>query len=115
MSSEVYLSDNAGNRVPPGVASGDPVLASGIKITDAASGADHTVTVEAGATYQIMVDATTDGAFLFGLATTATAANVLWFMPPLAVRVITIPAGYTSLHYQSLASGGSAYLVKMKP
>ena len=115
MSSEVYLSDNAGNRVPPGVASGDPVPGSGITITDAASGANHTVTVEAGATYQIMVDDTTDGAFLFGIATTATAANILWFMPPLTVRVITIPAGFTSLHYQSLASGGSAYLVKMKP
>ncbi len=113
---ELYLSDNAGNRVPPGVASGDPVLASGIKITDdTADGGDHAEAVDAGATYQIMVDETTDGAFLFGLATTATAANILWFMPPLTVRVITIPAGYTSLHYQSLASGGSAYLVKMKP
>ena len=115
MQGEVYLSDNAGNRVPPGVASGDPVLASGIKITDDTAGADHTVTVVAGATYQIMVDNTTGGAFLFGIATTDTAANVIWFMPPESVRVITIPTGYTSLHYQSLASGGSAYLVKMKP
>lgn len=116
MGSDVYLSDNAGNRVPPGVASGDPVLGSGITINDAtADGGDHVETVEAGATYQIMVDDTTDGAFLFGLATTVTPANILWFMPPLTVRVITIPAGHTSLHYQSLATDGSAYLVKMKP
>lgn len=113
---EMFLCDNGGNRVPPGVASGDPVLGSGITISDGtADGDDHAETVEAGATYQIMVDKTTNGAFLFGLATTATPANILWFMPPLTVRVITIPAGYTSLHYQSLASGGSAYLVKMKP
>ncbi len=113
---DTYLSDNAGNRVPPGVASGDPVLASGIKITDAtADGGDHTVTVVAGATYQIMTDGTTDGAFLFGIATTATAANIIWFMPESTVRVITIPAGKTSLHYQSLAATGTAYLVKMKP
>lgn len=116
MSSEVYLSDNAGNRVPPGVASGDPVLASGIKITDTTAGdGDHTEIIVAGATYQIMVDNTSGGAFLFGIATTATEENVIWFMPPESVRVITIPAGYTSLHYQSLASGGTAYLVKMKP
>ena len=115
MGNDVYLSDNAGNRVPPGVISGDPVLASGIKITDAAAGADHTQTVEAGATYQIMTDATAGGAFLFGIATTATAANVIWFMPESSVRVIKIPASYTSLHYQSLASGGSAYLAKMTP
>lgn len=115
MSNEVFLSDNGGNRVPPGVISGDPVIASGITITDAAVGGDHTQTVEAGATYQIMTDATAGGAFLFGLATTATAANIIWFMPESTVRVIKIPAGYTSLHYQSLANNGTAYLAKMKP
>lgn len=115
MQGDVFLSDNEGNRVPPGVASGAPVLASGIKITDGATGANHTQAVDAGATYQIMTDATSGGAFLFGIADTDTAANVIWFMPESSVRVITIPSGYTSLHYQSLASGGSAYLVKMKP
>jgi len=112
---EVFLSDNGGNRVPPGVISGDPVLASGIKITDATVGGDHTQTVVSGATYQIMTDATTGGAFLFGIATTATAANVIWFMPESSVRVITIPVGYTSLHYQALANGASAYISKLKP
>ncbi len=114
MYNETFLCDNAGNRVPPGVSSGDPVLASGIKIIDGATGADHTETVVAGATYKIMTDGTTDGAFLFGIATTATAANVLWFLPESSVLVIKIPAGYTSLHYQSLASGGSAYIVRLK-
>ncbi len=115
MQGEVYLSDNTGNRVPPGVACGDPVLASGIKITDGTIGANHTQTVAAGATYQIMADATSGGAFLFGIADTDTAANVIWFMPESSVRVITIPAGYTTLHYQALANGASAYLSKMKP
>ena len=53
MYTEIFLSDNEGNRVTPGVASGDPVLASGIKITDATIGADHTQTLVAGVTYQI--------------------------------------------------------------
>ncbi len=115
MYNETFLCDNAGNRVPPGVSSGDPVLASGIKITDVtADGGDHTETVEAGETYKVMTDGTTDGAFLFGIATTATAANVLWFMPESSVLVIKIPSGITSLHYQALAGGASAYLVKLK-
>ncbi|KKK51312.1 hypothetical protein LCGC14_3116200 [marine sediment metagenome] len=112
---ETYLCDNAGNRVPPGVSSGDPIAASGIKITDAtADGGDHTETVVAGATYKIMTDGTTDGAFLFGILTTATAANVIWFMPESSVLVIKIPSGVTALHYQALAGTASAYIVRLK-
>ena len=114
MYNETYLCDNAGNRVPPGVSSGDPVAESGIKITDDTAGADHTETVVAGAIYKIMVDITTNGAFLFGIATTDTAANVIWFAPEKSVLVIKIPSGITLLHYQSLASGGSAYIVRLK-
>lgn len=112
--SEVYLCDNAGNRVPPGVSSGDPVVGSGFKITDSSTGADHAVTVVAGATYKIMIDITSGGAFLFGIATTDTAANVIWFAPEKSVLVIKIPAGETSLHYQALAGTASAYLVRLK-
>ena len=114
MYNETYLCDNAGNRVPPGVSSGDPVAESGIKITDGATGADHAETVVAGATYKIMTDGTTDGAFLFGIATTDTAANVIWFMPESSVLVIKIPSGITSLHYQALAGSASAYIVRLK-
>ena len=114
MNGHVYLSDNAGNIVPPGVSSGDPVAGSGIKITDSTIGANHTETVEEGKTYKIMTDATSGGAFLFGILTTATAANVIWFMPESSVLVIKIPSGVTSLHYQALANGTSAYLVKLK-
>lgn len=113
---ELFLSDNGGNRVPPGVITGDPVEGSGVTITDGtADGGDHNTTVVAGATYQVMTDATSEGAFLFGIATTATPANIIWFMPESSVRVITIPADYTTLHYQALAGGATAYLVKMKP
>ncbi len=115
MYNEVYLCDNAGNKVPPGVSSGEPIAGSGIKITDdTADGGDHTETVIAGATYKIMVDITSNGAFLFGIATTATATNVIWFAPEKSVLVIKIPSGSTLLHYQSLASGGSAYIVRLK-
>ena len=111
----MYLCDNNGNKVPPGVSSGDPVAESGIKITDGtADGGDHTETVVAGATYKIMTDGTTDGAFLFGIATTATEANVIWFMPESSVLVIKIPTGKTSLHYQALAGAASAYIVRLK-
>ena len=114
MYNETYLCDNAGNRVPPGVSSGDPILGSGIKITDVAAGADYTETVVAGATYKIMSDATASAAWLFGIATTATEANVLWFMPAGSAEVvIKIPAGYTSLHYQALAAA-SCYVVRLK-
>ncbi len=115
MYNETYLCDNAGNRVPPGVSSGDPIAESGIKITDdTADGGDHTETVVAGATYKIMTDSTSGGSFLFGIATTATAANVIWFMPADSVLVIKIPTAITSLHYQALASGASAYIARLK-
>lgn len=114
MYNETYLCDNAGNRVPPGVSSGDPVAGSGIKITDAAPGANHTQTVVAGATYKIMSDATANAAWLFGILTTATAANVIWFMPAGSAEVvIKIPSGTTTLHYQALAAA-SAYIVRLK-
>jgi hypothetical protein len=107
-----YLHDNAGNRVPPGVASGAPVLATGVTITDAAVGADHTETLTAGKTYKIMVTAT--GGFLLGVATTATAANILWFVEAGGVACFTLPIGYGTLHYQGLVNDSTAYIVELK-
>ena len=108
------LRDAVGNTVPPGVAGGHPVLASGIKLTDAtADGGDHTQALTAGATYKIMADSTAGGQWLFGIATTATAANVVWFCPVGGVLALTMPAGYATLHYQALANGASCYIAKM--
>ena len=109
----IMLRDAYGNTVPPGVQGGTPVLASGITLTDAAAGADHTETLVAGATYKIMADTTAGGQWLFGIATTATAANIIWFCPLGGVIALTMPAGYTALHYQCLASGGKCYIAKM--
>lgn len=107
----VMLRDAVGNTVPPGVAGGHPVLASGITLTDAATGADHTETLVAGRTYKLMADAT--GGWVFGIATVATAANIIWFVPPSGVVCITMPPGYTVLHYMCLVNGGKCYIAKM--
>ena len=104
---EFYLSDNVGNRVPPGCASGAPALASGVTLTDASTGADHTTTLTQGKTYKVMTNATG------GIATTATAANILWFLPPSAVMVFTMPIGYTTLHYQGLVNDSTCYIVEL--
>jgi hypothetical protein len=112
MNHDVYLSDNVGNRVPPGVASGAPKLASGQTITDATTGGDHyDVTLTPGKTYKIMADAT--GGWLFGVAAVTSAANVLWFCPPSGVMCFTMPLGYTALHYECLVNSGNCYLVEM--
>ncbi len=109
---DMYSSDNSGNRVPPGVNCGDPVLASGITITDGTVGADHEQAILAETTYQI--SATEVGGFILGVATLATAANILWHVPRSGRLVFTIPRGYTSLFYQGLTNSAVGYITKMK-
>ncbi len=112
MYNETFLSDNEGNRVTPGVASGDPVLASGIKITDGTIGADHTQTLVAGAMYQI--SATEVGGFIMGIATVDTAANILWHVPRDGRLMFKMPSGYTALYYQGLTNSAVGYITRMK-
>lgn len=112
MFNETYLSDNDGNRVSPGVASGDPVLASGISISDATTGADHTETLVAGAIYQIMT--TTTGGFILGIADTTDAANIIWFVPAGGSRIFKMPNDKATLHYQGLVNTSAAYIARMK-
>lgn len=111
MPNVVGLSDNAGFRAPVGIPTFTPVHGTGGTETDAATGGDHSLTVTAGATYVIMATAT--GAFLFGLATTATAANVAWFCEAGRSICITIPLGYTALHYQGLVNDSTFYYTKI--
>ena len=114
--SEVYLSDNYGNRVPPGVVSADPVLASGQTLTDATIGADAEATVVAGASYAVTAVgiAATIGMKL-GLADVfASAANVIWVATLYETIVIKIPAGYTVLHYEGIADAASVMLRRLK-
>lgn len=108
--------DNADRRVGPHPNMCAPVASSGVKLTDAATGADHTQTVVSGATYLFTtnVDNTNDDTFHFGVADVTAAANVLWVCPPAQTIVIQIPDGITSLHYQSLANGGAGWLRRLQ-
>ena len=113
--SETYvkLCDNDGNCVAPGVMSGDPVLASGITITDTTTGGDETQTgLVAGQMYQIMAGIV--GGFILGVAAVTSAENVLWFVPAGQARCFRMPFGYTTLHFMGLVNSSTAYIVKMK-
>jgi len=114
---DMFLSDNVGRRVPPHVHACAPVAASGVTLTDAATGGDHTQTVVGGATYAFtclpnIADQGTemDDTFVFGLADATAEANQIWICPPYQTIIIQVPVGTTSLHYQSLANGGSGKL-----
>lgn len=112
MAKIVGLIDNNGHIVPPGCAAADPILASGQTITDAATGADHEATVVAGAMYAFTC--LIAGGMVFGLATVAVAANIIWACGFNETIIIQIPEGYTTLHYQSPTSGGSGYLRRIR-
>lgn len=113
--SQVYASDNFGNRVPFHPDVSDPVLASGQKVAAGSKDTNATITVEAGATYAIT---SLLGAHVFGIATTATAANCIWAAAAGKTIVIKIPVGdsgiYTSLHYQTPSDTRVFYLRKLK-
>lgn len=106
---EVYSSDNVGNRVPPHPDMGTPTLASGQTLAPNKD-TNTEATVVAGATYAITA---IQGWFIFGLATVATAANIIWACPQGKTIVIKIPAGYTSLHYLSDSDNRTAYLRRL--
>ena len=108
---EVFLSDNVGNRVPPGCSSGAPKLASGITLTDTTTGGDHTQTLVGGHTYKAMANSIGD--WVFGIAAITAAANIMWFLPANQVMVFTMPVGYTALHYECLTNTGTCYLVEL--
>ncbi len=107
---EVYLSDNAGHRVPPADAP-DPVAASGQTLTHGAALANQTATVMAGAKYAFTSMLT--GGFIFGVATTATAANIIWACPIYKTIIIVIPAGKTTLHWATNVIDGAGYLRRL--
>jgi len=111
---EVFLSDNKGFRVPPGVVAAHPVLGSGIILTDASVGADHTQAVSAGTTYAVtLLSAATTLGMKLGLAAVTTDANVIWVCVPYETILVRIPEGYTSLHYEGLGDGASVLLRKV--
>lgn len=93
---ETYISDNAGNRVPPGVIAADPVAASGARLRPSKN-SNTEYTVVAGASYVVT---SRKSYFVFGILTTVTDANVIWVCPVGKTIVIKIPVNCTSLHYQ---------------
>ena len=107
-----FSCDNSGNRTPSHPDAANPVLASGQTLTNAAADTNTTVTVVAGATYA--VTALNTGGFLFGLASTTVAAtNIIWAAGLYNTAIIKIPAGYTTLHYQTDTNNGMAYLRRL--
>ena len=105
---DVYLSDNNGNRMAPHVGMVDPVLASGQTLTNASKDTNTTATVVAGGIYAITAQEV--GGFFFGLATIATAANIIWACPVRETIIIKIPVGYTTLNYGCDTNDSIGYL-----
>jgi hypothetical protein len=109
---EVFLSDNSGNRVPPGVVAADPVAASGITLSGASAGVDYTQTVVGGKTYLVTIPID-DGTWLFSITgLTSVAANREWVGVEGVPFTITIPRGVTTLYFES-DTVGVAYMVEL--
>lgn len=98
MVGEMFSTDNSGNRCGPHPDISDPVLASGQNVSAAAKDTNETITVVAGAMYAITC---IKGAHIFGIATTDTAANVVWACGSGHTIVIRIPYDYILLHFQT--------------
>jgi hypothetical protein len=86
---------------------------SGVTLTDASTGGDHTQTVVPGATYALSAKNVTDNTFHVGLGTITTAANILWVAAPGQTILIRVPDTADHVHYQSLVNGGIAYLRRL--
>ena len=108
---ELYHSDNAGNRTPGHPDLSDPVLGSGQNVSAAATDTNETVVVVAGESYAITC---IKGAHIFGIATTATATNVMWACGSGHTIVIKIPVGHVALHFQTPDSSRRFILRKLK-
>jgi hypothetical protein len=110
MSTAARLLNNEGFNSPPGALDAAPVISQTAQtLTDAVTGGDHTMTLEAGHAYVVVCTQ----ASVFGLADITTADNVRWVCPAGGASVIRMPIGYTTLHLQSLVNGGIIYLVEI--
>ncbi len=112
MSQEIFLSDNAGNRVPPDPYMADPVAASGATTSTGTAGTDLTLTVVAGLVYIVTC---VGSAGLFSITgVTSTAANIEWVCPADSTILIKIPIGVTTLYFEGDTSTKNIYTRKMK-
>jgi len=107
--------DNGGFNTSPSPGQSQPIIGTGAtsqKLTNGSAATNTTATVVAGARYRFTCTKT--GAFLFGLATTATATNIRWAVGIGHSIEIQIPNGYTTLHYQTDTNSGVGWLVRIK-
>ncbi len=110
MGEQVNVLDNSGNLTGPHPDISDPVLASAQKVVAGSKDANATIDVESGKMYAIT---SLIGAHVFGIATTATAANCIWAAPAGKTIVIRVPIGYTTLHYQTPSDSRVFYIRKL--
>ena len=107
--------DNAGYNTSPSPGQSQPIIGTGAAaqaLTNASADTNDSVTVVAGARYRFTCTKT--GAFIFGLATTATAGNIRWVCGIGHDIEIQVPLGYTALHFQTTANNGYGWLVRIK-
>lgn len=110
MADQVNVLDNSGNMTGPHPDISDPVLGSAQKVTAGSKDTNATITVEQGKMYAIT---SIDGSHVFGIATTATAANCVWAVGEGRTIVIRVPIGYTTLHYQTSDDNRVFYIRKL--
>jgi len=110
--SDVNLADNSGHRISHPFTV-DPEAASGQKITtDGTTNTNASLTVIGGRTYAI-TNIHASAHVLFGILTTATAANIIWVCPPGETILIFVPEGTTELHHQSITISVVLYVRKL--
>lgn len=108
---ETYLSDNAGNRVPPADAP-DPVAGTGQTLTNASADTNTTCTVEGGASYALTAQEV--GGFYLGIGNVINnAANIIWACPVGKTIIINIPLGMTTLRYAVDTANAIGYLRRL--
>lgn len=112
--SEVYLSDNLGNRVPPHPSMAVPVAVSGVQL-DAGKDVAGTETVVGGTLYIVSTTGDRSGRWLFSITgVLATEANIEWVCAQGEKIIIQIPQGVTTLYYLQKDKSGYGYIVPLK-
>jgi len=115
---ETYLSDNAGNRVPPHPYMVNPVAESGITKTLTTAGTNYGLAVEAGETYRIIgtlagATGTNDALFCSITGSAATTANKEWAFPIGHPGIVKIPEDKTTLYMTATVALVIVYLAKL--
>jgi len=109
--SEVYLSDNIGNRVAPDPGSAVPIAASGQLATVTTGGEDDTFTVTAGRFYRMTGIGCAILVSITGV--TSTDANIEWTSPANTPILVWVPEGITTIYCEGDTSSTKIHLVEI--